>query len=438
MNTKGLLASLSHQLALVGLLYTFYNLISASLIMDFYPLMLFFYVIVITLSVHLFLRKKRTVRSLIVLAFTIGFMAEVAIIIFSNGDLMGKIRAIPFLFFFTAYAIRREIKGTSDKIVLRTFDISVIFLILTSIYTAYYGYLPEISYPSLLSVIISLATLIILRQSSTTRSGHNWLMTALSILLLVFFTILLSDASAILGRGVEVIRGILQDLARGLLAFANWLFSLIPRLFHLTDGGYIYWESDDKYRGGYVENGTLSSRILEIILITIGLVIGLIIRLHFMKYFHVGGKKEKKGNTISEKRTEDLGLMIRRVLAFLLISFKSKNYIRKHRNEADGMYFWLVNALKRDEQGKRKGESPREFLCRLRNMEELNEEGEILFQIAQKSELAFYYHLERSDMTINEARKLRWRIRRIKLSHVLTSALSSISSIIRKSKKPST
>ena len=186
MNTKGLLASLSHQLALVGLLYTFYNLISASLIMDFYPLMLFFYVIVITLSVHLFLRKKRTVRSLIVLAFTIGFMAEVAIIIFSNGDLMGKIRAIPFLFFFTAYAIRREIKGTSDKIVLRTFDISVIFLILTSIYTAYYGYLPEISYPSLLSVIISLATLIILRQSSTTRSGHNWLMTALSILLLVY------------------------------------------------------------------------------------------------------------------------------------------------------------------------------------------------------------------------------------------------------------
>lgn len=59
-------------------------------------------------------------------------------------------------------------------------------------------------------------------------------------------------------------------------------------------------------------------------------------------------------------------------------------------------------------------------------------------RLHKRVELAFYYHLKRSDMIINEARKLRWRIRRIKLSHVLTSALSCISSIIRKSKKPST
>lgn len=71
-------------------------------------------------------------------------------------------------------------------------------------------------------------------------------------------------------------------------------------------------------------------------------------------------------------------------------------------------------------------------------MEELNEEGEILSQIEKISELAFYDHLERNDMAINEAGKLRWRIRRMKINHILTSALSSISSIIRKSKKPST
>ena len=165
MNESKFFSALMQQLTIAGFICTFYNLISSEVVKGFYPIMLFGFVLVIVPSVHLFLLKERTARSLIVLCSIIVLCAEVLVFILSKEKTISqRLQAIPFLFFFSAYTVRRLLKGTDVRTMVRTFDVSILLMLSIGVYLAAHSLNLQILYPSLLSTFISFSSIIYLRQ----------------------------------------------------------------------------------------------------------------------------------------------------------------------------------------------------------------------------------------------------------------------------------
>ena len=62
----------------------------------------------------------------------------------------------------------------------------------------------------------------------------------------------------------------------------------------------------------------------------------------------------------------------------------------RNKNNTKGLYFYLINRLKRDEERKMPGETAKEFLIRLSNIYELGDIREDLIALSEKINVAFY------------------------------------------------
>ena len=427
MNESKFFSALMQQLTIVGFICTFYNLISSEVVKGFYPIMLFGFVLVIVPSVHLFLLKERTARSLIVLCSIIVLCAEVLVFILSKEKTVSqRLQAIPFLFFFSAYTVRRLLKGTDVRTMVRTFDVSILLMLSIGVYLAAHSLNLQILYPSLLSTFISFSSIIYLRQKED-GGTKNWAVTILSLLLSALIVYALVEYSSLLGKGVLAIQNWLLAIGNAFLRFVNWLFSLIPRLFNVEDDGVLEWETDEQYRGNYELNGIIDKRILELIVIAIIVIIAFFTLLYFMKFLKVGGEKRAK-KVLGEKR-KGPGLLsaLRRAFLSILSAIRVKLYIMRNKNNTKGLYFYLINRLKRDEERKMPGETAKEFLIRLSNIYELSDIREDLIALSEKINVAFYAeHPSLDDTSLSNAVAIRKKVNMFRVCRTLTSLWNNL------------
>ena len=432
MNESKFFSALMQQLTIAGFICTFYNLISSEVVKGFYPIMLFGFVLVIVPSVHLFLLKERTARSLIVLCSIIVLCAEVLVFILSKEKTVSqRLQAIPFLFFFSAYTVRRLLKGTDVRTMVRTFDVSILLMLSIGVYLAAHSLNLRILYPSLLSTFISFSSIIYLRQKED-GGTKNWAVTILSLLLSALIVYALVEYSSLLGKGVLAIQNWLLAIGNAFLRFVNWLFSLIPRLFNVEDDGVLEWETDEQYRGNYELNGIIDKRILELIVIAIIVIIAFFTLLYFMKFLKVGGEKRAK-KVLGEKR-KGPGLLsaLRRAFISILSAIRVKLYIMRNKNNTKGLYFYLINRLKRDEERKMPGETAKEFLIRLSYIYELGDIREDLIALSEKINVAFYAEQPSLDDTsLSNAVAIRKKVNMFRVCRALTSLWNNLINSIK-------
>lgn len=432
MNESKFFSALMQQLTIVGFICTFYNLISSEVVKGFYPIMLFGFVLVIVTAVHLFLLKERTARSLIVLCSIIVLFAEVLVFILSKEKTVSqRLQAIPFLFFFSAYTVRRLLKGTDVRTMVRTFDVSILLMLSIGVYLAAHSLNLQILYPSLLSTFISFSSIIYLRQKED-GGTKNWAVIILSLLLSALIVYALVEYSSLLGKGVLAIQNWLLAIGNAFLRFVNWLFSLIPRLFNVEDDGVLEWETDEQYRGNYELNGIIDKRILELIVIAIIVIIAFFTLLYFMKFLKVGGEKRAK-KVLGEKR-KGPGLLsaLRRAFLSILSAIRVKLYIMRNKNNTKGLYFYLINRLKRDEERKMPGETAKEFLIRLSNIYELGDIREDLIALSEKINVAFYAEQPSLDDTsLSNAVAIRKKVNMFRVCRALTSLWNNLINSIK-------
>ena len=230
-----------------------------------------------------------------------------------------------------------------------------------------------------------------------------------------------------------VVKNWLIALGNAFLRFVNWLFSLIPRLFNIEDDGVIEWETDEQYRGNYELNGIIDKRILELIVIAIIVFIGFFTLLYFMKFLKVGGEKREK-KVLGEKR-KGPGIVnaLKKVLHSISTSIKVELYIIKNRNNTKGLYFWLIKRLKRDEERKTPGETPKEFMMRLSCIHELRDVRTDLLKLSDDINMAFYSgQTAIAWQRIASAGKIRRKINLFRLEHCLSSIWSNLIESIKK------
>ena len=432
MNENKLFNALMQQLTIAGFICTFYNLIASEVVAGFYPAMLFGYVALIVTAVHLFLLKERTARSLIVLCSIIVVCAEILIFLLSKEKTIAqRIQTIPVIFFFTAYTVRRLLKGTETRTMVRTFDVSIIVMLSTGIYLASHSLPLQMLYPSIASIFISFSSIIYLRQMED-GGKKNWPVTILSLSLSALVVYALVGYSSLLGKGVLVVKNWLIALGNAFLRFVNWLFSLIPRLFNIEDDGVIEWETDEQYRGNYELNGIIDKRILELIVIAIIVIIAFFTLLYFMKFLKVGGEKRAK-KVLGEKR-KGPGLLsaLRRAFLSILSAIRVKLYIMRNKNNTKGLYFYLINRLKRDEERKMPGETAKEFLIRLSNIYELSDIREDLIALSEKINVAFYAeHPSLDDTSLSNAVAIRKKVNMFRVCRALTSLWNNLINSIK-------
>lgn len=432
MNESKFFSALMQQLTIVGFICTFYNLISSEVVKGFYPIMLFGFVLVIVPSVHLFLLKERTARSLIVLCSIIVLCAEVLVFIFSKEKTFSqRLQAIPFLFFFSAYTVRRLLKGTDVRTMVRTFDVSILLMLSIGVYLAVHSLNIQILYPSLLSTFISFSSIIYLRQKED-GGTKNWAVTLLSLLLSALIVYALVEYSSLLGKGVLAIQNWLLAIGNAFLRFVNWLFSLIPRLFNVEDDGVLEWETDEQYRGNYELNGIIDKRILELIVIAIIVIIAFFTLLYFMKFLKVGGEKRAK-KVLGEKR-KGPGLLnaLKRAFLSILSAIRVELYIMRNKNNTKGLYFYLIKRLKRDGERKMPGETAKEFLIRLSNIYELSDIREDLIALSEKINVAFYAeHPSLDDTPLSNAVEIRKKVNMFRVCRALTSLWNNLINSIK-------
>ena len=433
MNENKLFCAMMQQLVIAGFLCTFYNLISSAVVKGFYPLMLFPYVAVIVFAINLFLLKERTARSLIIFASVLLILAELLVFLFSpEKSILEKMQAFPILFFFTCYTIRRLLKGTARRTMVRTFDISVILLLSFGAYISSHALAVELLYPAILSTLISFAGIIYIRQKEE-GSSKNWPFALFSIALAAIAVIALVSYSSLLGEGMSLIRDFLIKIGESFLRFVDWLFSWIPKLFNIEDDGVLEWETDEQYRGNYQLNGIIDKRILELIVILIIVTIAFFTLLYFMKFLKVGGDKRKK-KTIGEKRKRpSVKEAIQRALNFLVTSIRIKIFISRNKNSVKGLYFWIEKTLKKDEMRKRNGETAKEFLLRLSEVEELKGQSPALVHMADDINVIFYSpQKEKINLKMKEAKTIRAALEKIILKHRISILSDEFKSKIRK------
>ena len=432
MNESKFFSALMQQLTIVGFICTFYNLISSEVVKGFYPIMLFGFVLVIVPSVHLFLLKERTARSLIVLCSIIVLCAEVLVFILSKEKTVSqRLQAIPFLFFFSAYTVRRLLKGTDVRTMVRTFDVSILLMLSIGVYLAAHSLNLQILYPSLLSTFISFSSIIYLRQKED-GGTKNWAVTILSLLLSALIVYALVEYSSLLGKGVLAIQNWLLAIGNAFLRFVNWLFSLIPRLFNVEDDGVLEWETDEQYRGNYELNGIIDKRILELIVIAIIVIIAFFTLLYFMKFLKVGGEKRAKKVLGEKRKCPGLLIALKRAFLSILSAIRVKLYIMRNKNNTKGLYFYLINRLKRDEERKMPGETAKEFLIRLSNIYELGDIREDLIALSEKINVAFYAeHPSLDDTSLSNAVAIRKKVNMFRVCRALTSLWNNLINSIK-------
>lgn len=341
----------------ISLLHLFLNLNNAS------AAVLLIYAPVLLLLNKLFLKKERSMTSLLV--FDSFLFAAVAIAFFFlawNLSIIERLVDIPLLIAFSAYVIKDSIKESDDHSILRIFDSALISFLIIFAYSSFYANLNSALFIQLSGIAASLFALV------TERAGGVRNLRPSTIVIMLFTCILiiiLSRYASILGDGAIYLGNLIMAIGFMFYRFFDWLFSLIPKFPPNLNSSYIPNASDNRYRSPDILKGTISDNTFKIIVIITMSIIAIAILMLVLRKVRIGRKtKEKRRNTKSIRKVS-LGAAISKAIKAVKDAIRKELFIMRNKDNPIGLALWLEKKLIRDKRRKRDGECYHNFLSRL-------------------------------------------------------------------------
>lgn len=326
------------------------------------PYALLLFTPLVTILNNIYLRKERSVPSLVI--FNSIFIVLTEIIVFvlrGTNTVFSSLLLIPVLMIFSG----RSIKGISKDItiaqILRSFDYSLLTLLITFAYATTYFIDYSIIFTPLLGVILSFVAILYMRQGE--RKG-GWIVTSILTLITVSLIVLLEHYADEIGNGILGIWNGIKKLAELFYAFLLWIFSLFPPFRANLNYDIIPKADDNEYRRDVISD-TLDTNVLRVIFLFIFFLASLIVLIYMLRHVHL---KRKKGiKTLEKSRIKHLSLLeaLKRAIEKIKENQRERRFIKNNKNNALGFSLWAEKKLSRTEWRKRENETRAVFIKNL-------------------------------------------------------------------------
>ena len=404
---KRALRAAAFQAVSAALFGVFYILISQRQEVPIFPFLLLLFAPSAGLLDVLFLSGERSTRSIFI--FNGILTAAFSVTVFlscTDMDVLIRLMALPVSIFYCAYSVKIAADDVSYRTFLRMLDFGIVVFLVVAVCTQTRGYPEEMTYMSAVAISVSLFAVLLMRHDGT--GGRGWVSTIVLIAALVALVFLLAGYASAAGGSIMALWNLVQRFFYLVYDFFNWLFSLLPKVDAAPDDNLIPLVTDDPYRKGEVVREALPDKILELALLIVLTAAGLVLLVYWIRRMrrmrHVPAGKKRRVFAASAATG------VRMAFASLCRMLRTGLYIFRNRGNSVGLYFWLRSALRKDELGKRRAETPREFLTRLDEAVP----GCAVASLADDIELVFYSGVKNVPDDVPNAAAVRMRIRRVR------------------------
>jgi len=335
----------------------------------FYPLALLPYALLIYPMNVLFLRKERTMRGVAILNAAAGIIMFVSIALLGSYDGWAALIFVAvFCLFLTLRGCQSAMSEPNLRSVMLCMELSLAVLV---VFTAYAGFsemeliwcLPAIcgSAVSILGVMLS--------RMERSPGLRGWLFVALVFLLIfALLWVLVSFAAAPAGQGLVALWNALVDAVKFVLGliwkFIVFLISLLPHTEYEEELPPPAVFEMPEYQEYTQEQLNIMGALAFVGVVAA--IIGLIYLLRYLATIKAGGKKLSPVGK-SARRRVPLARGIYQLLANVWASMCLRVRIWRCRNTPKGLLCILIRKCRMGPWHKTPGETPREFLSRLRH-----------------------------------------------------------------------
>lgn len=371
MDRQSNFSGLTQQFALACGLCSFFHLATLGQgdSIRYFPLILLPYSLSVYAVNRLFLRQSRTMRSVFLVnaAFFTALFASV-LLIEGGADWATLIFQGGFCLWITVWGVRCCLEPPDLRSLIVSLDLNVLLLLLFTALLAGMGQPISLCAPTIAGCAASILGLIV-HRANRPLGLKDW-----GILLFVFsgltavMWLLLVWAAAPAGQGLVALWNALTSavrwLAQRLWAVLLFLISLFPE----TEPGDTSFEEPILPSPVEEATATEANPIILMILMAVlaaALIAALILLLRRLGKLRIGGSQIQ---TAVRRRSGRISLhqAFLRMWASLAARLRLWIYLRRGRNTPEGLFYLLVRRCRLSPWKKRTGETPREFLTRLR------------------------------------------------------------------------
>ena len=321
---------------------------------------------------RLFLRRERSMRALVFFNLFVGGICFAILAAGIEGNQRGTWACAAVLCaWLTVQGAKLAVKPPALSRVILCLDASLVALILFVAYGAAVQIPAYQMIPACVGGAGSLLGLMICRTGGRlgARGGLFAAVVCLAILASVF--LLAGSVAAPVGQGVVALWNALTAAVRRVAALLGrgvaWFFSLFPE----ESKGGLEWELDmDLMQSAQIEaeegaEATPAAMAVMAVLLVTGVLLLAIGGLRLLGRIRMGGMQAVPTTRTCRRRIPLLeGL--RRLMGSWVEHFRMRIWLIRNRNTPRGLFYLLIRRCRMGPWHKRRGETPREFLLRLR------------------------------------------------------------------------
>lgn len=327
---------------------------------NLYPISLLLYAPLTNIIHQLFLRKQRNTKSLIILSSILVLAMESLIFIVDRGQsILRNVMALPVLVSLEAFSIKLVLKPIRYNSLLRIFDFSVIFYLVTVILISMNSYTLEESYLAISGVALAFLGVLVARN----RLSKVPILLIISVLI-VFVTMQAMGLSEYVREGVDALINLFSKFVESFMGLIARIMALLPSIPHKRGGNLIPVVSDSSYRVSDVVAITVSARILSITTVVVTLVVSILIAIRLLGRKKIG----RHGRRQDARGVGNDGITFFKAIGKSIKAVKRKLTTRKflhvNRNNSLGLYFLMEKKFGRTQYARMKDETPMSFISR--------------------------------------------------------------------------
>ena len=438
MDERRTFSSLVLQFTLAANLCTFFYLMTLSTRTPngYYPLSMLVYSPAVYLLNKLFLSSPQTMRRLVLLNTAVGALFFLSILLLGEQkEMLLLVFAAGFCLWITMKGGYRSLHAPTLHEMILSLDTSAVMLVLLMGYTSIMG-------SGILWVLPGAAGFAAACLGAAARRMYGpitikgWALLGIAFVgIFGLMVLLVGVAAAPAGEGIVMLWNGLVTMAKGVLALLWRLLLFLSSLLPEMAAGdleepYAQIQLPEEELVQAEANPVLT--IILLVLAAVALLLFLAWLLRLMGRLKIGGRKVPKAAKAPQRRRISLWSGLKRLLESWRTRIRLHLFLTRHRDTPVGMFYGLVRRCRLSPWRKRTGETPREFLLRLRRSagEDL-ELAAALDGLIPAVETALYSPAGRSD-TVAQAGLIRRRIGRAVRGQFLRDSWSSV----RRLRKP--
>lgn len=366
---------------------------------------------------RLFLRRQRSMRALLFLNAALGG-ACFALLASAIGRDQREMLAFAAVLcvILTVRGAQMAVKPPALSRVILSLDASLVALILFAAYGAAAQIPAHQMIPACVGCAGSLLGLMVCRTGGRLSARGGLFAAAVFLAILAVMFLLAGFVAAPVGQGVVALWNALSAIVRLVTTWLGrcvaWFFSLFPE----GSTGGLEWEAGVEMMPGVqaeaeeVPEASPVAMAVAAVLLLAGFLFLVFWGLRLLGRIRMGGVQAVQTPRASRRRISLLeGL--RRLLGAMTARVRRRLWLIRNRNTPKGLFYLLVRRCRMGPWHKRRGETPREFLLRLRRSTGGDPElAKALDELIPAVDAALYAPAAQGNGSIANARLIRRRI----------------------------